>query len=47
MLEKFGRSLILLIGVYLFVRGAEMLVHISDPVTRTVSASLADAISAS
>lgn len=46
MIEKFGRTLVLLFGLFLFVEGGEMLLHIGDPVTRKLSASLADAIAA-
>lgn len=44
MLDRIGRTLILLLGVFLFVIGGEMLLHISDPITRKITPSLADAI---
>lgn len=44
MIERFGRTLILLFGLFLFIEGGEMVLHIGDPVTRKLSASLADAL---
>lgn len=46
MFEKFGRTFALLIFLLMFYLGAKMLIRVSDPVVRRVSASLADALQA-
>lgn len=43
-MEKFGKTLLLLIFVLFFVVGAKMAIKVSDPYTRRLSASLADAL---
>ncbi len=43
-MEKFGKTLLLLIFVLFFIVGAKMALRIGDPVVRRVSASLADAL---
>lgn len=44
MLDKFGRSLLFLVGVILFVLGAMMALKLAVPGIKKVSASLGDAI---
>lgn len=46
MVEKFGKTLLLLLFILLFVLGARMALRVADPYIRRVSASLADALSA-
>lgn len=44
MLEKFGTTLLLIVGLILLVLGAKMVIKIADPYTRKVSTSLADTL---
>lgn len=44
MLDKFGRSLLFLIGVVLFIMGAMMALKLAVPGIKKVSASLGDTI---
>ncbi len=43
-MEKFGRTLLLLLLILIFVLGAKMALKVIDPYTRRLSASLADAL---
>lgn len=45
-MEKFGRTLLLLLFLLLFVLGAKMAIRVGDPYIRRVSSSLADALQA-
>lgn len=45
-LEKFGKSLLLLFFVLVFILGAKMALKVANPYIRKVSAGLADAIEA-
>jgi len=44
MLEKFGTTLLLIVGLILLVIGAKMFIKVADPYTRKVSTSLADTL---
>lgn len=44
MLEKFGRSLLFVIFILMIVIGAKMTIKVTDPYTRKISPSLADAL---
>lgn len=44
-LEKFGKTLLLLLFILVFILGAKMALRVADPVIRRVSVSLADALS--
>ena len=43
-MEKFGRTLLLLLFILLFIKGANMALKIAQPTIRQISVSLADAI---
>lgn len=43
-MQKFGRTLMLLLFVFLFIMGAKMAIKVFDPYIRRGSASLADAL---
>jgi hypothetical protein len=44
MIDKFGRTLVFLFLILIFVIGAQMALKVSIPYIRTVNQSLADAI---
>ena len=44
MMDKFGRTLMFLFFVLLFILGAKMLLKVSDPLLRKLSPSLADTL---
>ncbi len=43
-MEKFGRTLLFLFLIVIFVLGAKMAIKVTDPYIRRLSASLADAL---
>lgn len=45
MIEKFGKTLLLLLFILIFILGAKMVLRVADPYIRRVSVSLADALS--
>ena len=44
MLEKFGTTLLLIVGLIMLVLGAKMALKVADPYTRKLSPSLADTL---
>lgn len=46
MLEKFGRTLLFVIFIVIFVQGARMGLKLANPAIRKVSPSLADTLAA-
>lgn len=45
-MEKYGRTLLFAVFVLFLLLGAKMAIRVVDPITRKVSASLADALQA-